>query len=106
MLVEASSYQVVASDRVLPEYRRLASAFPFNAPLLKRHASPARVSGFSGISLGVENSLRCAPAKWYHFRSSLQLVQIVGPFLHHYPPLRQIFRSIVGSTDLIALAMG
>jgi hypothetical protein len=39
-------------------------------------------------------------------RPSLQLVEIVSPVLHHFPPLGEVLRVVVGGADPVAFVMG
>ena len=49
--------------------------------------------------------LFCAVQR-YHFRPSLQRVEIVRPLLHHTPALGEVLRVVVGGADLVAFVMG
>ena len=41
----------------------------------------------------------------YHFRPSLQLIEIVSPLLHHLPALGEVLRVVVGGANLVAFGI-
>jgi len=44
--------------------------------------------------------------KWHHVCTSAQCVQIIRPCLHHLPALRQVLCRVIGSSYLVAFAVG
>jgi len=55
--------------------------------------------------LGAARSLCRVAVQRYHFGPGLQLVKVVRPSLHHLAPLWQVFREVIGSRYLVALAV-
>jgi hypothetical protein len=77
---------------------------------LTRRGSRATRSRFAAdepehLRVGAAKSSSHVPVQRYHFRPTLQHVEIVRPLLHHAPALGEVLRVVVGGADLIAFGV-
>lgn len=66
----------------------------------------ARAAAPGGLHKRAVGLLRSNRSTRYHFRPSLQLVEIVSPLLHHLPPLGKMRCPVVGAPVRVAHCMG
>jgi hypothetical protein len=63
---------------------------------MRPHPAPKiRDEGLRGASKRMDDNLSVVG----------EIVEIVSPLLHHFPPLGEVLRVVVGGADLVALVM-
>lgn len=50
--------------------------------------------------------IACLQLHRYHFRSGFELIQVIGPSLHHFPSFGKVRSSVVGPTVRIVFYIG